>query len=376
MPRRPKESELPAPGNDAPAIRARGVTKRFGDFAAIAAALRAVWAVSLAVAAAHALDLSDAWWAAISAFVVPDDSLRASLVRGALRILGTLGGAALGLLLGVHLAHIGLLFVVFMAAAAWAGLYLALTRRYGYAWVLGVVSFAMVMCEAWAMRGELMHFALERCANVAVGTLACLAVEGVWALARRQGAPVRPAAIPSPAWRKSAAWHALQGAVAVGLVAAAMSLWSLQDFAQAMVTALAVLVVPIAADADPRSMHPQVQMRMAWRLAGCGLAALLALALLPLLQGRPAACHLALALGVAAGAWVQNVSSRLRYPAIQFTVAFLMIFVQDRGWTVQPQMAWARLAGIGAGAGLTLLVMAGWKLGARRGRLASPRFCA
>jgi len=154
-----------------------------------------VCAVSLAVAAAHALGLADTWWAAISAFVLPDASWRGSLLRAVLRIIGTLGGAALGVLLGMALGVHGALFVVLMAGATWIGLYCASTRRYSYAWVLGVITFAMVLSEAWTARGELVGYALERCANVAVGIVACLVVEGLWTLVRR----LPPAAAPPPA---------------------------------------------------------------------------------------------------------------------------------------------------------------------------------
>jgi len=331
--------------------------------AATAVVLRSVWAVSLAVAAAHALGLADAWWAAITAFVVPDATLRGSLARGGLRMLGTVGGAALGVLAGSILRLDGAMFVVLMTVSAWAGLYLAHTQRYSYAWVLGIVTFVMVVCEAWTARGQLMHFALERCANVAVGILASLLVEGLWWMWRRS--PAEPGSgAASAASRRVAALHALQGAIAVGLFALVLTLHGLQSFAQAMVTALAVLIVPLGADAG--QAHPQVRQRMVLRLAGCTLAALLALGLLPLLQGRPLACQLALALGVVAGAWAQQAVPAWRYAALQFTVAFMMVFVQDRGWTVHPQAALARLAGIGAGVGLMLVVMALWALAARR----------
>jgi len=336
----------------------------------LAAALRAVCAVSLAVAAAHALGLADSWWAAITAFVVPDASLRASLARGGLRILGTIAGAALGALLGSAIALQGALFVVLMAASTWAGLYLAHTRRFSYAWVLGIVTFVMVLCEAWMARGQLLPFALERCANVAVGVLASLAVEAAWAARRWRPGPAAAATQPaasdpaSAASRQAAALHALQGAIAVGLFAIVLAMHRRQDLAQAMVTALAVLIVPLGADAQ--QAHPQVRQRMLLRLAGCVVAVLLALALLPWLQGRPLACQLALALGVAAGGWVQQRVPAWRYAAIQFTVAFMMVFVQDSGWTVQPQAAMARLAGICVGVGLTFVVMTGWALLARR----------
>lgn len=331
--------------------------------AAAVRAASAVCAVTLAVAVAHWLDLSDTWWAAITAFVVPDASWRASMGRGILRMLGTLGGAALGVLLGTYVPLDGLVFVVTMAASTWLGLYMAHTRRYSYSWILGIVTFVMILCEAWTTRGGLPHFAMERCANVAVGIAASLVVEGVLALMRRDAAPAA-AAKPSTVAHRVAALHALQGAIAVGVFAIVLSLHQMQAFAQAMVTALAVLIVPLGADAQ--EAHPHIRQRMVLRLAGCAAAVLLALALLPLLQGMPIACQVALAAGVAAGAWVQYSVPDWRYAAIQFSVAFMMVFVQDQGWTVHPRAALARLVGIAAGVGIMLVVMTLWAAVARR----------
>lgn len=346
---------------------------RLPPAAARAAAVRAasaVCAVTLAVAAAHALDLDDAWWAAITAFVVPDASFRASISRGVLRMLGTLAGAVLGVLLCRVLHLDGPLFVALMAGSTWAGLYMAHTRPHSYAWVLGIVTFVMVMCEAWTTRAglprDLFQFAMERCANVAVGIVASLLVEGA-VLLWRQGPAGAGAVAASRAPHRVAALHALQGAIAVGLFALVLWLHPMPAFAQAMVTALAVLIVPLGADAQvAQDAHPQVRRRMLLRVAGCAVAALLAALLLPLLQGLHAACLLALALGVGAGAWVQNSVPAWRYAAIQFTVAFMMVFVQDRGWIVHPQAALGRLAGMAAGVGLMLLVTTAWARAARR----------
>src|ERR1700712_3727869 len=67
-------------------------------------ALRPVLSVAMAVAAAHALGLHDAWWAAITAFMVMQANFGASLYRGLLRVVGTVVGAALGFVLGPPMA--------------------------------------------------------------------------------------------------------------------------------------------------------------------------------------------------------------------------------------------------------------------------------
>ncbi|MBO9652285.1 MAG: hypothetical protein J7605_27575 [Variovorax sp.] len=82
---------------------------------------------------------------------------------------------------------------------------------------------------------------------------------------------------------------------------------------------------------------------MAQRFAGCFVAGAVAFALLPLLQEKPVWCQIALALGVWTGAYLRRGAPRLRYAALQFSGAFLMMFVQDRGWTVEPEPALVRL---------------------------------
>jgi uncharacterized membrane protein YccC len=333
------------------------------------AALRPVLSVAIAVAAAHALGLHDTWWAAISAFMVMQADFGASAYRGALRVVGTLCGAGLALLLAPPVAHHPLVFVLLMSVAAWAGLFMALVYRYSYAWLLALVTFVMVMCEALGPQTGLGDFALQRIANVVVGTLACIVVAGlterrlVAALLRREApaASAAGAAAPQPpsganVERRDAALHALQGAIAMALLSTVVCIWTLRSFPQGMVTAIAVLVVPLDADApDP---HRSVMQRMAQRFAGCLIAGVLAFALLPLLEGRALWCQLALGLGVWAGALLQAGPVRTRYMAVQFIVAFLMVFVQDRGWTIDAGPALERLGGVFAGVASLAVVLA------------------
>lgn len=334
-----------------------------------AAALRPACSVALAIAAAHALHLGDAWWAAISAFVVMDTAWRASLARGALRIGGTVAGGLIGFGAALFTGGHPLAYALLLAGAAWIGLFMALTRHASYAWVLAVVTFAMVMGEAPAPADVLWAFALERIANVVVGTLACLAVEGAWALwAGRGRTPAPPPGpVPTDADRRVAAEHALQGAIVIALVAAAMRWEPLGAFPQAMVSALAVLVVPLGADAA--QTRPQVHIRMRLRVAGCAAAAALGAVVLPLLQVHVLAGLAVLLAGVWAGAWLQTARPAWRYGALQFVIALLMVFVPDHGLANHPRAALERLLGVALGVAVTWAVLAVWNA-ARR---ASPR---
>ncbi|MGJ7507791.1 FUSC family protein [Variovorax sp. GT1P44] len=326
-------------------------------------ALRPVLSVAMAVTAAHALGLQDTWWAAISAFVVMQEDFGASLYRGVLRIVGTLAGAGIGFVLGPALAGHPVAFVLLMAVAAWGGLFAALVFKHSYAWVLALVTFVMVMCEALNLRADLAGFALERVANIGLGTVACVAVAGlterrfIAALSwrRRPSPQAGSAASPGPAPpaqsappdRRTAALHALHGACAVALLAVFVLLQELSAFPQALVTAIAVLVVPVGANVD--EAQESVTNRMVQRFAGCLLAGAIAIALLPLIEQRPLWCQLVLGIGVWLGAYLQAGAASVRYMAVQFSVAFLMVFVQDGGWTVHDGPALLRLGGVFAG---------------------------
>lgn len=328
-------------------------------------AMRPVLSVVIAVMAAHALGLRDTWWAAISAFVVMQDAFAASLYRGALRILGTLFGAAAGLVLGPPMGDHPVAFVLVLSCAAWGGLFASLLSRHSYAWVLALVTFVMVMCEAFSARANLMAFAEERVANIVVGTLACVFVAALaeWRVVvgwlRRDAAPSPSAppihSVPSLPVRGDAALHALHGALAVTLLAAMVVARDLQSFPQAMVTSIAVLIVPLGGRTS--DVHVSVMQRMVQRFAGCLAAGVVAFALLPFIEQRPLSCQFVLGLGAWAGAYLQGGPPGVRYMAIQFSVAFLMVFVQDRGWTVDGAAALLRLGGVFVGIAALSLVL-------------------
>lgn len=339
-------------------LAAHGV--KFGQWRlAAVAALKPVVSVAFAVFAAHLLGLQDTWWAAISAVMVMQESFGASLYRGLLRMLGTICGAVGAFLLGPLVAPYPVVLALVMALATWGCLYAALVYRHSYAWVLMLITFVMVMCEAVNPQGHLGQFALERVANVAVGTAGCLIVAGLVEIrliaAMLRGGqnwhellgPMSGRLTEAPVERRGAALHGLQGAVAMIVLSAAVSYWGLGPFAQGMVTATAVLVVPLdTAAGDP---HLLVVQRMAQRFIGCLLAGFVALALFPLIEAQPLWCQIALGLGVWAATFLQTIYPHGRYVGVQFLVAFLMVFVQDQGWTVEEGPALARLAGVMAG---------------------------
>ncbi|QIE26871.1 Fusaric acid resistance protein family protein (plasmid) [Caballeronia sp. SBC1] len=336
---------------------------------------QAMLSVALSVALANALHLSNTWWAAISGFAVMQTSFAGSVQRAAHRIIGTLIGAALGTLAGPLIGDRPWLFVPALGVIGSVAVYHANGSRAGYAWVLGGATALMVTYEAHGLVSvqSTALFAALRVAEVAVGTLACLLVASVFHFGptwyRKTWPPSVPAGAreagkfgtPSPAIelpslessRPTRRLLGLQGALAIAILAALTYVLHLPGFAQAMVTAIAVLILPASLPAGG-TQQPVLE-KMVHRVAGCLLAGALGVALLPLMHGQAILCMLALSIGVWIGCHVQTGLEGASYVGRQFTIAFIMVFVQDHHWSADPVPALMRLSGILTG----IVVLAG-----------------
>src|SRR6201996_8330926 len=352
-------------------------------------AAEAVLSVALSVALANALHLSDTWWAAISGFAVMQTSFASSVQRAAHRIMGTVIGAALGTLAGPWIGDRPWLFVPALGVIGAVTVYRANGSKAAYAWILGGVTALMVTYEAhkFATVRATAIFAALRVAEVAVGTLACLLVASVFhfgpkwyrknitslaaSVARAAGdSGVPSAAILTPpleSARSTRMLLCLQAALSITILASLTYVLHLPGFAQAMVTAIAVLIVPPGLAID-RTRQPVME-KMVQRVAGCLLAGAIGVALLPLMQGQATLCMLALSIGVWAGCHVQTGREGASYVGRQFTIAFIMVFVQDHHWSADPIPALMRLSGIVIG----IVVLAAVMLGIKGTRLTDAR---
>ncbi|MGE8164609.1 FUSC family protein [Paraburkholderia sp. NPDC080076] len=337
----------------------------------------AMLSVALSVALANALHLSDAWWAAISGFAVMQTSFAGSVQRAAHRIMGTVIGAALGTLAGPWIGDRPWLFVPALGVIGAVTVHRANGSKAAYAWILGGVTALMVTYEAhkFATVRATAIFAALRVAEVAVGTLACLLVASVFhfgpkwyrknrtslaaSVARAAGdSGVPSAAILTPpleSARSTRMLLCLQAALSITILASLTYVLHLPGFAQAMVTAIAVLIVPPGLAID-RTRQPVME-KMVQRVAGCLLAGAIGVALLPLMQGHAMLCMLALSIGVWAGCHVQTGREGASYVGRQFTIAFIMVFVQDHHWSADPLPALMRLSGILTGIVVLAAVM-------------------
>jgi hypothetical protein len=114
---------------------------------------------------------------------------------------------------------------------------------------------------------------------------------------------------------------AMQAGVSIAILAALVYVLNLPGFAQALVTTIAVVTLPIESVGVDATRS--VLEKMVPRVTGCLLAGVIAIALLPLL------CVAALRPGVWVGCHLQTGKEGASYLGRQFTVAFIIVFVQD-----------------------------------------------
>jgi uncharacterized membrane protein YccC len=368
--------------------------------------VQAALSVALSVLVAHALDVPYAWWAAISGFAVMQDNLAGSAQRGLQRVLGTVLGGLLGALVGPWIGGLPWLFVPVLGVIGGVSVYGALGSNASYAWILGGVTALMVTFEAHLLESvqASARFAALRVVEVVVGTSACVLVSALfrlglahrdetwprqgWAAAwsahrhwlghlgdaargkwraaidraggKTEAAPAGPdeapvivvEPAPFPAARRRVA---IQAGVSVAILAALAYVLHLPSFEQALVTVIAVVALPAASIATDATRS--VLEKIVGRIMGCLLAGVVALVLLPLLRGVPIACMVALMLGVLVGCHLQTGQQGASYVGRQFTIAFIMVFVQDHQWSADPQPALLRLGGILIGVAVIAGVM-------------------
>ncbi|MBS0518372.1 MAG: FUSC family protein [Proteobacteria bacterium] len=220
--------------------------------------------VVLALVFAASLGIEGMWWAAISAWMVSNPDFRAMLSKAVMRLVGTIGGLALGYALAIAMEG----FVPFQALAVFVasagGCYLRFGSRYGYAWFYGCITLVLMITVSITQTDTLFTFAQFRFMEIACGVVAS-------ALVHRLGRP-RPSQLPPPAPAAAASEFDLPHVALVGGFAtlAMMGLWSLTDLPdlpQAIVSCLVVL------DRD----FATVQVRARQRFIGCMLGMLLGL---------------------------------------------------------------------------------------------------
>lgn len=336
-----------------------------------------VASVLLAILLAHAMGADMVAWAAFTAFVLLKSEVAETLLRGVLRIVGTLAGMALALAI-VPWASRSLPLAMAAAGLVGAlGLYGMMTARRAYAWLLFGLTFEMILIDKLA-KPELdtWWFARTRLIEVGAGTLACTIVSlAAAALARRDWIADwrerRGTVAPRMGWHPQAGRHAAQAGVALAALPALHAMFGLPELAQAAVTIVAVMIVPVAGLGS--SGFVPVTRRLFHRALGCLAGGGFALAVLLLAQGSAPILIAGTAIGIVIGRHIENGLPTVTYLGLQFTLAVLVVLVPDSYADAAIGPALQRLVSIGVGMAVLEPVLLAWHLAApaTRGQRAS-----
>jgi uncharacterized membrane protein YccC len=328
--------------------------------------LECVASVLLAIMFGHLADVQNYSWAAFSGYMVMRGHLSESLLRGVLRIIGTIAGALLALVVTPVVWTSPAASAAALALVGGGTLYGALTAKRSYAWLFVGLTFAMVLLDKVDNPHDaLSAFVSTRIKENIAGTVACVLVSMLSTVTLRRrwpGPPYPPAA--GLGWHREAARHAGQGAVALAILPFVWLVFRIPELSQAAVTIMALMLIP-ASGIGKSGLLP-VGRRIVLRAVGCTSGAALAAAFLFLAHVSTHAVVPVLivgtVLGVVAGRHIENGQSPIAYAGTQFTLAILVTLVPDSYAHAEIEPGIARLTGVAVGILLLLPVLVGWHL--------------
>jgi len=334
--------------------------------AAVAAAL----SVSLALLAAFLLHSDEPWWAVISAWMMTRSSLAAALSRGAMRIIGSVVGAAIAVIVIGLFVYDPLPFCLCLFALAFSGLIGFATSRHGYAWLIGAITGNLVMLMALDQPQITFTIAVNRVFDVTIGTTAALLVTFLLPEDTAVASPASSPPTPPPLlfWTRRHAdeferwlrqiwplvWHACRGSLTVMLLPLLLTSLAPLGASSMAVTAVAVMAVPTTAIIEPDART--IIQRAMYRLAGCALGALMGLFCLYWVGSSLLVWLLLLMAGTWLSSQIQSGATGIGYVGTQAGFAFLLSMIQGQGPPLSPTPGLDRFAGIMAGLSVLLVI--------------------
>ena len=144
--------------------------------------LKTATATILACFIALFLQTDQPYWAGVSAFVVMQRTVGATIYKSLLRIAGTISGAILGLILASLLVEHHLIFALIVTLIAFCGIYLTTVfRRHVYAWLFLYLTALLVLVGGLdnPTPETFVHLAFYRSFEIAIGILAGLLISNI-----------------------------------------------------------------------------------------------------------------------------------------------------------------------------------------------------
>src|SRR5438132_787782 len=334
-------------------------------------AAEAAASVTLAVLAALALHSDEPWWAGISAFMVTRASPLVAVPRAFMRVAGSVVGAVAALVVLRLFVNQSLPLCVSLFVLSCVGTFGFASSRNGYAWVVGTVTACLIILMSLDQPQAAFTTAVNRVAEVTIGTMASLVVCGLSpAPAEAGAAPAASLLEPPPLafWRRRYGaellrWlpanrpfvlHACRGGLTVMLMPALANWLAPVSPVTMGLTVVMVMSIPTTAIVEPGS--PLIIQRAAHRLIGCLLGALAGLACLAFV-GSDFLLWLAL---MPPGIWlcsqIQTGTTGVSYIGTQAMFAYLMSMVQGQGPPDSISPGLERLVGVMGGLSVLFVV--------------------
>ena len=256
-------------------------------------------------------------------------------------------------------------------ATAWIGLFGFAASRFGYAWLISAITGNLVILVALSAPQDGFTIAVDRVADVAIGTGASLLVAlllpeptpgaGSPAVAPFTRPPLlfwsRRHAAELEHWLRDS-WplvlHGCRGGLTVMLLPLLMNWLAPIGSSTMAITAVAVMAIPTTAILEPDGRT--VVQRAVHRLVGCMLGALLGLLCLYWVGSDIVVWLLLLMGGIWLGSQIQSGSTGVSYIGTQAAIAFLLSVVQGQGPQLSISPGLDRFAGITAGLAVLLVI--------------------
>jgi len=334
-------------------------------------AAEAAASVTLAVLGALALHSDAPWWAGISAFTVTKASPSVALSRGIMRTAGSVIGAVAGLAVLRLFVYQSLSFCLSLFGLSCIGLFGFVSSRNGYAWVVGTVTACLVMLMSFDQPQGAFTTAVNRVAEVTIGTVASLVVCALSPAPAGTGTAPAAGLIPPPPlafWRRRYGvellrwlpgkrpllFHACRGGLTVMLMPALADWLTPVSPVTMGLTVVMVMSIPTTAILEPDS--PAIIQRAAHRIIGCLLGALGGLACLAFVGSDFLLWIVLIPPGIWLCSQVQTGTTGVSYIGTQAMFAYLMSMVQGQGPPGSISPGLERLVGVMAGLSVLFVV--------------------
>ncbi|WP_406735948.1 FUSC family protein [Thioclava sp. GXIMD4215] len=168
---------------------------RFAADSVPAKALRLFLAAIIALSIAELLGFHNTYWAAMPVFVIAQPMREDMVVRGILRVIGTLAGAGIGLLALIYLGSpVAIGLAVGVTAAIGTGLAYRIGTTYSYGFTLMAFSCGVVVMPSLGLGANDIALALERIWCTLIG-VACITLVS-WSFTPSRHGPIPPRPMP------------------------------------------------------------------------------------------------------------------------------------------------------------------------------------